>query len=363
MRMIDKKESSFDGSINISSNIKANKNTVIGKFDFKDLLIILIASIVGIIIISVLVVLLSLTNLFLIFIILAIFEVPIITIGFMNIYNMKLIDYLKMIDKSSNKAYRKQIRRKVNIGNKKQNKDINYYIIPLVINEYDFKTILEKISDIIFELKKYLNIENQYEIKTFGKKTILLVKTKESPFVDYIGLFRFLRKNKSTQFISNEDIKLYKLYLSSLKFDSKKYNKKQIEYFSKEKAKLSHINIKGSSNDKYYDLTKDILEYKDNEYIKVFEIVLYKYPFDIDVLDKLKEYSDITIHIDLKDEKFSIDNINFNDTFIVFTGSKEDVDEKSKLVSDILKKERIIYKEINEEKVRESLNLIMENRY
>ena len=193
--------------------------------------------------------------------------------------------------------------------------------------------------------------------------TILLVKTKESPFVDYRGLFRYLSDNKNIQFISNEDINIYTLFLNSLKFDNKNYNKKQIDIFSKEKVKLSSINIKGSSNDKYYNLIKDILEYKDNEYIRVFKFVLYKYPFDIDVLDKIKEHSDITIHIDIKDEKFSIDNINFIDTFIVLTGNKEDIDEKSKLISIILKKEDIIYKEINEERVRESLNFIVENRF
>ena len=355
MKMVDKKESSFDGSINISSNIKANKNTIIGKFDFRDLMYITVAIVVGILIISILVVLLPFTNIFIIFLILALFEIPIISIGFMNIYNMKLIDYIKMIDKSDNKPYRRQTIRR------KQDKD--YYIIPLVLTNEDIGSALKDIELVLVELKKYIKFENQYEIKIFNKSIILLIKIKESKFVDYAGLFRFLRENRDIKYISNDDIKIYSLYLSSLIFIDKKYNKQQLEVFSKEKLKLSRIRPRDLYNEKYYSLTNEIIDKRDNEYLKVLKIVLYKYPFNIDILNKIKEFCDITIYIDLKDEKFSVENINYIDTFILFTGSKENIDVKTKLVLEILNKANIIYKEINEENIRSSIDFIMENRY
>ena len=355
MKIVDKKESSFDGSINISSNIKANKNTIIGKFDFRDLMYITVAIVVGILIISILVVLLPFTNIFIIFLILALFEIPIISIGFMNIYNMKLIDYIKMIDKSDNKPYRRQTIRR------KQDKD--YYIIPLVLTNEDIGSALKDIELVLVELKKYIRFENQYEIKIFNKSIILLKKIKESKFVDYAGLFRFLRENRYIKYISNDDIKIYSLYLSSLIFIDKKYNKQQLEVFRKEKLKLSRIRPKDLSNEKYYSLTNEIIDKRDNEYLKVLKIVLYKYPFNIDILNKIKEFCDITIYIDLKDEKFSVENINYIDTFILFTGSKENIDVKTKLVLEILNKANIIYKEINEENIRNSIDFIMENRY
>ena len=48
----DKNE--FTETINISSNIRDNKNTIIGKFDLKDILFILIAGVVGIGVLSIL---------------------------------------------------------------------------------------------------------------------------------------------------------------------------------------------------------------------------------------------------------------------------------------------------------------------
>ena len=268
---------------------------------------------------------------------------------------MKLIDYIKMIDKSDNKPYRRQTIRR------KQDKD--YYIIPLVLTNEDIGSALKDIELVLVELKKYIRFENQYEIKIFNKSIILLKKIKESKFVDYAGLFRFLRENRYIKYISNDDIKIYSLYLSSLIFIDKKYNKQQLEVFRKEKLKLSRIRPKDLSNEKYYSLTNEIIDKRDNEYLKVLKIVLYKYPFNIDILNKIKEFCDITIYIDLKDEKFSVENINYIDTFILFTGSKENIDVKTKLVLEILNKANIIYKEINEENIRNSIDFIMENRY
>ena len=107
----DKNE--FTETINISSNIRDNKNTIIGKFDLKDILFILIAGVVGIGVLSVMLVALSIRNMFLILIVLALFEVPIVTLGFLKLHNIPVLDYIKMKNKSDNKSYRKQILKKI----------------------------------------------------------------------------------------------------------------------------------------------------------------------------------------------------------------------------------------------------------
>ena len=96
------KDNEFDGTIYISSNIKDNKNTIIGKFDLRELLFLLIAGVVGIIALSILIAVLGIKNVFVVFIVLAVLEIPIITLGFLKLYNIPAIDYIKMKAKSDN---------------------------------------------------------------------------------------------------------------------------------------------------------------------------------------------------------------------------------------------------------------------
>ena len=150
MNIQHKNENTFDGTINISSNIKDNKNTIIGKFDLKDIFFILIAGIVGILILSLMLAVLSIRNMFLIFIVLAIFEVPIVTLGFFKIYNIPIIDYIKMKSKSDNKSYRKQIRKR-----KKGKED--KFILTICI-DYSLDR-LEQIMNEFQTIVPYINVE------------------------------------------------------------------------------------------------------------------------------------------------------------------------------------------------------------
>ena len=145
------KENEFDGMINISSNIRDNKNAIIGNFDLQDILFILVAGVIGILMLSFVLVVLSIRNIILIFILLAVVEIPIVTLGFFKIYNMKIIDYIKVKLKSDNKSYRRQIR---GIKNKNSEKFI------FVISISDIPLVeFEKVINDLYKIVHFKNIE------------------------------------------------------------------------------------------------------------------------------------------------------------------------------------------------------------
>ena len=158
----------FTETINISSNIKANKKTIIGKFDLKDIFFILIASIIGIVVLSFLLIFLSIKNIFIIIIILALFEVPIITLGFLKIHYMTVYDYIKLKNKSDNESYRKQII-------KRNIKNHDKYILIFVINDDDIQ--YKKLNIVMNDLKKIIPYEN-VQIKFEFNVEFLIIEVK-----------------------------------------------------------------------------------------------------------------------------------------------------------------------------------------
>ena len=401
----DKNE--FTETINISSNIRDNKNTIIGKFDLKDILFILIAGVVGIGVLSILLVALSIRNMFLILIILALFEVPIVTLGFLKLHNIPVLDYIKMKSKSDNKSYRKQMLRK------KKSK-IDKYIFTICIDDvgaratrpyskdelceskemYKSKTRkdelcepnfvrLEQVINNLYAIIQYKNIE----LKILFNRVYLTIEVENIKEVLYDKLFDYLRINKDIKYISNEDLENFETYINSLKFVGKKYGKKQNKSMSELKTKLGRLKKAQKTNDRYYYLTNRIIDAKDNEFTKVYKFLLYQSPFDVNIFDELKGFCNITTHISINaqdinnsERKICLNELNFINTFIdiisrdgdratcpyskgelcepAFTLSK--MEEK---VKEILDKHHILYKEINEEKVKDSLLFLMENRY
>ena len=378
--MTHKDKNEFSETINISSNIKGNKNTIIGKFDLKDILFILIAGVVGIGVLSVLIVVLSIRNLFLILMVLALFEVPIITLGFLKLYNIPVLDYIKMKSKSDNKSYRKQILRK------KKSK-IDKYIFTICIDDVGARATrpceavretymkstgelcepnfvrLEQVLNDLYAIIQYKNIE----LKILFNRLYLTIEVENIKEVLYDKLFYYLRINKDLKYISNEDISNFETYINSLKFNNKKYGKKQDKVLMRNKLKLSKIKKVEETNDRYNYLTNFIIDAKDNEFIEVYKIMLYKSPFSVNIFNELKVFCNITIHLSIENEhsenNISLLKISFVNTFLDITGTEEEIKFNSVKVKEILDKYNILYKEISEEKVKDSLLFLVENRY
>ena len=370
----DKNE--FTETINISSNIRDNKNTIIGKFDLKDILFILIAGVVGIGVLSVMLVALSIRNMFLILIVLALFEVPIVTLGFLKLHNIPVLDYIKMKNKSDNKSYRKQILKKIkskadkyllticidNVGARETRPYEESQSCTGELREPQIDRSEQVIND-LYEIIYYKNIE----IKILFNKIYLTIEVEDLSKVHYDKLFDYLRINKDIKYISNVDISNFEIYINSLKFLNKKYGKKQSKRISELKTKLSKLKKAEETKDRYDYLTNRIIDVKDTEFTKVYKFLLYKSPFDVNIFNKLKGFCNITsqIKVEIPKDKNIIDftDLRFVDTFIEITGTKEEINRKSVKVIEILDKHHILYKEINEEKVKDSLLFLMENMY
>lgn len=374
----DKNE--FTETINISSNIRDNKNTIIGKFDLKDILFILIAGVVGIGVLSVMLVALSIRNMFLILIVLALFEVPIVTLGFLKLHNIPVLDYIKMKNKSDNKSYRKQILKKI------KSKADKYVVTICIVDErariarpygvaygthpYSMGELyepqyngLEQVMNDLCTIMPYKNIE----LKILFSKVYLTIEVEDLSKVLYDKLFDYLRINKDIKYISNVDISNFGIYINSLKFLDKKYNKKQKKNIYELKTKLSKLKKFEETKDRYDYLTNRIIDIKDNEFTKVYKFLLYESPFDVNIFNELKGFCNITSHIkvEIPKDKNVIDftDLSFVDTFIDMIGTKEEINSNTIKVKEILDKHHILYKEINEEKVKDSLLFLMENRY
>ncbi|MBR0038807.1 MAG: PrgI family protein [Lachnospiraceae bacterium] len=374
----DKNE--FTETINISSNIRNNKNTIIGKFDLKDILFILIAGVVGIGVLSVMLVALSIRNMFLILIVLALFEVPIVTLGFLKLHNIPVLDYIKMKNKSDNKSYRKQILKKI------KSKADKYVVTICIVDErariarpygvaygthpYSMGELyepqyngLEQVMNDLYTIMPYKNIE----LKILFSKVYLTIEVEDLSKVLYDKLFDYLRINKDIKYISNVDISNFGIYINSLKFLDKKYNKKQKKNIYVLKTKLSKLKKFEETKDRYDYLTNRIIDIKDNEFTKVYKFLLYESPFDVNIFNELKGFCNITSHIkvEIPKDKNVIDftDLSFVDTFIDMIGTKEEINSNTTKVKEILDKHHILYKEISEEKVKDSLLFLMENRY
>lgn len=317
---------------------------------------IIIAIFTGIIILSILIAVFNIKNIFIIFVFLSIFEIPIITVGFLKVYNIIVLDFIKLKLKSDNTSYRKQI-------HKKKNRTCDKYLIPIVF-DYDLKN-LEKIINDIHTFLPFQNIE----LKIMQNKIYMIIDVREDFEIDYNKLFDYLNLNKNIKFISNEDVGNYTTYIQSLKFSDKKYKKQQ--NINLMKQKLNKIKKVEEKNIKFDYLTNKIIENKNNIFIKIYKFLLYKQPLNLNIFDELKNICNITIHINniyyknIEKNKSGFINIlklNYINTFLHLETKNID-EEKGQLIEQILEKYNIIYKQINEENVKQSILLLIENRY
>ena len=93
---------------------------------------------------------------------------------------------------------------------------------------------------------------------------------------------------------------------------------------------------------------------------------MYESPLDLNVFNELKDICDITIHIDIvgdENDKISLTNLNYVNTFISIGACETRPSDLDSKVKEVLGKYQILYKEIREEKVKDSLLFLMENSY
>ena len=83
--------------------------------------------------------------------------------------------------------------------------------------------------------------------------------------------------------------------------------------------------------------------------------------YTLRVFDELKSICSITIYV-IKDSDKLLD-LSYINTFVDITGASDEIETKCIEIKDILNKHHILYKEISEEKVKDSLLFLLENRY
>ena len=356
-----KDENRFDEVINISSNIRANKNAIIGRFDVRDLMFILIAILVGISLISILLILLSVKNIFVVLLFLSVFEIPILSLGFLKVYNIPMLDYIKMKLKSDNSVYRRQSARKA------ENTKEKYLIVySMELNSPDsLSTTFSKLEEALNKLHKSIPFKN-FMIKIMLHKLFIVIDIRNNFNVDYKGFLRFMRIDSPFNYVSIDGIKNYEIWISTLKFIDKKYNRQQIKKININKEKIKKLENINSNPEKSVNITNDLKNLQDYEYIKILKIVLYKYPFNIEcliALNTLGAACSLTSYFSVVEDKIYINKLDFTNTFINFAGSKEEIENAYGKAASILALYNIMAKEIKEENAKNSLMFFMENNY
>lgn len=353
--MIDlhKNNEEFDEIVHISSNIKANKRTIIGKFDLRDLIFLMLAGIIGILVLTVVVYIFGIKNIIIILPILSIFEIPIITLGFMKTYNMSYIDYLKLKDKSNNSSYRNQtIRRKRDKGDK--------FLVTI-------ECPIDKISSTVNDLYKIIKFNN-IQIKLINNISFITFEIRDKEIIDkleeilYKELYEYLSINKDIKYVGINDIKNYEKFLKPIKLLNKKYDKKSIEGIGKAKKIISNIKTIDIKNNRYSNLTNILIDNYKKEFMAVYKIILYKQPFNFEIIKLLTNISELTIYANAT-ENFNINDISYVNTYILIIGSEKEINRKKTEVINVLTTNNVLYKEMIEPKIKETLFFIMENKY
>ena len=132
---------------------------------------------------------------------------------------------------------------------------------------------------------------------------------------------------------------------------------------NKNKCKVNKLNFKKVSNNSFFDLTEQILMKKGIEYFEIIKVILYLYPFDKIIINELKKYCSITIHTKVQKNNIAFDGLNFINTFLLIDGNIEEINDKLNEIIKILERNNILYKKIDEERVRDSILFLMENIY
>ena len=307
----------FYGTININSNIKNNKKTIIGNFDLKDLLFILLGILVGLMSMTIMFFIIGINSIFICIIVIALVEIPIITIGFRKVNEIPYLDYIIMNDKSNNTKIRSLVKRK---NNKKEKYILSYKFN--IENE-------DLISSIDIKLKELRNIFNnnivQVKIGSFG--VYLTISITDEKNVNYEMFIHSYINDKELKGMGIDDINNYnKIIFDSIIYNGNKANN------NTDKKNLNH------------------------NYIIVFKIKLYRDPFDYKFIEEILQFAEVTKYY------YEDENNHFN-TYILLRGNDFDIKEKIIRLNIISEKYKVLLSEICEENIKNTISLLMENVY
>lgn len=319
MSLVRHEKEEFDGIINISSDIRKNKRTLIGKYDVKDLIFIGIA-VLAWIILSVIFIILANEDLIPIYaIVLITIIIPIMYVGFKKKIDMPMLDYIMMNRKSNNRAIRTQ----TNI-NRKNNHPKTFVSFELVNNGSISDEDLIKIK--IRELSEIFDVRATQLV--FSDKIFINMSVSLTEDFSIIPIYNYLKRNNNIKARKMDDI---------LKFNETIYsinpNRKIRKY--KNNSKVNDINDKNFKS-------------------KVYKVKLYNEKINYSYIDELRRFAIVVKYVNDKEY----------DTFICINGDEEEINEKSKFVLECSKRHYIVIEELFEQKnIYNAVTISMNSRY
>ncbi len=318
MNIVRQRKERFDGIINISSDIRKNKRTLIGKFDVKDLIFIGLAIIVWVIL-SVIFILIASEDLIPIYtIFLFVTIIPIMYIGFKKKIDMEMLDYILMKSKSKNRNFRTQIDIDKRIRKDK-------YVISLeLINGYKVSDE-DFVNDKVAELRQIIDIYNIQVVYCDNLYLNLEVALDENFCI--VPIYNYLKHSKDIKIRNIEDI---------ISFDEKNFI-----MIGKPKNKRKMINVTNIEDE--VKTTK-----------RVYKILQYMDKVNFEFIDKLRKLAIVIKYIDGED---------YN-TFILISGSDDEVIEKEKDVYKLSNEYYIVIEELLEKShIENAISISLNSRY
>ncbi len=296
IKNIKNMEKNFNGQINISRDLRQNKQTIFGKYDLIDIIFIFFAFSISFLIGYILgFSKIKIFDEFTAIIISVIPMIVILAVGFKKVAGIRLFNYLRflIIDKKT------QNRKKFNaditqIGDK--------YIIGFLIDRKYINKYINKFFN--FENLILMQVRYVKNIKKSENKIQLLLNLKykknDDIFIDIVNKFSF---NTELKGLSNDELINYEKNID-LKFGNKNHQKQNIDIiknfsflnklFIKKDDKEKEVKIKNS--DKHYVIY--MLNIYDNKKYKKF-------------VNKVKRYAEVICYFK------KIDNKKYVNTFLI----------------------------------------------
>ena len=260
--------------VNIPSDLRKNKETIIGNMDLRECICLFLGLIIALLILYYIRVVLGFKRIVVAAFIGGIFVIPFLILGFKKINGMKMDDYFKVF--VSNKIL--SCTKRINVG------------------QYTYK----KVSNNKYEMIRYYRLVDKYELinlrKYLNDKNILIL----TEYIDY----------------KNIAVAIFRLDAKDMILDEIKRNKKAINDKKIEIKEFMNNAIKAAKKEKCKSLDKqEKIEFKNNKKIKLKELndKLKMLKSEMKYLKSktfsdLKEGVDIFENIeDLKAEKIFID--------------------------------------------------------
>ena len=297
--MIDSGEKENINIINMSSNIRANKRTVIGQFDGKDLFFVSIAVIICLVFATIFFLFFDVKYVSIYVIFSSIIIFPIMSLGFRQKYDILYLDYIRLKLKSRNSIVRSNLDLIRSVD-----KSEKYIICFSLLKEHgdfiDFTFINEKIKEInkLFPIKEcQIRIDN---------KIYLIISIDINSEVQYEKIFTYFHDNKE---------------------------------------------LKPVAADTLINLNKEVIE----EDSLIYKVHLTEKSLNLEFINRVSKFSKIIRYVK--------DDINDNplSTYIVINNN--DIEIKKQDLNKLCKEYKVIIKQLKDNHKKEVISFYMMNKY